>query len=49
MIYGICLGRMGATEKQMIYLSLLFLGGIIVMVDVMGDLLDELENNGVFF
>lgn len=28
--YGLCLGRMGATEKQMIYLSLLFLGGITI-------------------
>ena len=31
MLYGICLGRMGATEKQTIYLSLLFLGGITIV------------------
>ena len=30
-LYGICLGRMGATEKQKIYLSLLFLGGITIV------------------
>ena len=30
-LYGICLGRMGATEKQTIYLSLLFLGGITIV------------------
>lgn len=30
-LYGICLGRMGATEKQTIYLSLLFLGGITII------------------
>ena len=31
LLYGICLGRMGATEKQTIYLSLLFLGGITIV------------------
>ncbi len=29
--YGICLGRMGATEKQTIDLSLLFLGGVTIV------------------
>lgn len=30
-LYCICLGKMGATEKQTIYLSLLFLGGITIV------------------
>lgn len=30
-LYAICLGRMGATEKQTIYLSLLFLVGITIV------------------
>ena len=29
--YGICLRRMGATEKQTIYFALLFLGGITIV------------------
>lgn len=30
-LYGICLGKMGATEQQAIYLSLLFLGGMTIV------------------
>lgn len=44
-IYGICLGRMGATEKQMIYLSLLFLGGITIVAFIVLRILSYFNRN----
>lgn len=44
-IYGICLGRMEATEKQMIYLSLLFLGGITIVAFIVLRILSYFDRN----
>lgn len=44
-IYGICLGRMGATERQMIYLSLLFLGGIAIVAFIILRILSYFNRN----
>lgn len=43
--YGICLRRMGATEKQTIYFALLFLGGIIIVAFIVLRVLSYFNRN----
>lgn len=44
-LYGICLVRMGASERQTIYLSLLFLGGITIVAFIVLRVLSHLNRN----
>ena len=43
--YGICLRRMGATEKQTIYFALLFLGGITIVAFIVLRVLSYFNRN----
>lgn len=44
-LYGICLVRMGASERQTIYLSLFFLGGITIVAFIVLRVLSHLNRN----
>ena len=44
-LYGICLRRMGATEKQTIYFALLFLGGITIVAFIVLRVLSYFNRN----
>lgn len=43
--YGICLRRMGATEKQTVYFALLFLGGITIVAFIVLRVLSYFNRN----